>query len=104
MDNFSVIYRILQYLEKAMDYDEADLDFISAEKLKVSEQRWISIMEMLAKEGYIDGVDVKRSLDGEVFVSVPDPRITLRGLEYLKENSLMRKAANLAKGVAEIIS
>ena len=33
MDNFKIIYRILQYLEKAMDYDEADIDFISAAKL-----------------------------------------------------------------------
>lgn len=99
MDNFKAIYRMLRYLEKAMDYDEADLGFISAGKLKISEQRWLSIMEMLAKEHYIDGIEVKRSADGEAFASVSAPRITLHGLEYLKENSIMQKAAEVAKGL-----
>ena len=31
------------------------------------------------------------------------PGITLKGLEYLAENSFMKKAANLAKGIKDII-
>lgn len=104
MDNFKVIYRILRYLEKAMDYDEADMDFISCERFRITEQRWSAIMEMLVKDGYVDGISVKRSVDGEMVISVSYPRITLKGLEYLKENSLMQKAADLTKGIAEIIS
>ena len=50
MDNFKTIYKILKYLEQAMDYDEPDLDRISADALGISEQRWVAIMEMLAKE------------------------------------------------------
>lgn len=104
MDNFRVIYKILRYLEQAMDYDEPDLDRISADALGISEQSWIAIMEMLAREKYIDGVTVKRSTDGNVTISIPHPRITLRGLEYLQENSAMQKAARLAKGIAEIVT
>lgn len=104
MNNFNIIYRILKYLEKAMDYDEADFDFISAEKLKITQQRWVAIMEMLENEGYITGISVKRSADGEVYCSIAHPRITLKGLEYLQENSIMQKAANIARGVADIIS
>lgn len=103
MDNFKVIYRILRYLEKAMDYDETDTSFISASALKISEQRWVAIMEMLVTEGYIAGMTVSRSHSGEVIVSESNPRITLRGLEYLSDNSLMQKAAKIAKGVAEVI-
>ena len=103
MDNFKVIYRILRYLEKAMDYDETDMDFISSSKLGISEQRWIAIMEMLVKEGYIVGIGVKRSAGGDVCLSISDIRITMKGLEYLQENSLMQKAANVVKGIAEII-
>lgn len=103
MDNFKTIYRILQYLEKAMDYDEADIDFISASKFGITEQRWAAIMQMLVNEGYITGIGMKRSADGEVCLSVSDVRITMKGLEYLQENSLMQKAANLAKGIAEIM-
>lgn len=103
MDNFKIIYRILKYLEKAMDYDEADTDFISAKKLGISDQRWIAIMEMLAKEGYITGIDIKRCIGGDICMSMSDIRITMKGLEYLQENSLMQKAAKLAKGIADII-
>lgn len=103
MDNFKIIYRILRQLEKAMDYDELDMDFISAEKFGITEQRWVAIIEMLVKEGYVTGISVKRSADGEICLSISDIRITLKGLEYLQENSLMQKAANLAKGIAEII-
>ena len=104
MDNFKTIYKILKYLEQAMDYDEPDLDRISADALGISEQRWAAIMEMLAKEKYIDGIALKTSADGDVSVSVPPPRITLRGLEYLQDNSAMQKAARIAKGIAEIVT
>lgn len=104
MDNFRVIYRILRYLEKALDYDEPNMDCISAKALKLSDQRWMALMEMLSKEGYIDGFSVQRPVDGSILISSSTPRITLKGLEYLQENSLMKKAAELAKGVAEIIT
>lgn len=103
MDNFRVIYRILRYLEKAMDYDEPDLEQISAKTLGITEQRWTAIMTMMTTQGYIDGMTVKRSLDGEITVSISHPGITLKGLEYLQENALMKKAAELAKGIAEVI-
>lgn len=104
MDNFRVIYRILRYLEKALDYDEPNMDCISAKALKLSDQRWVALMEMLSKEGYIDGFSVQRTVDGSILISSSMPRITLKGLEYLQENSLMKKAAELAKGVADIIT
>ena len=104
MDNFRVIYRILRYLEKALDYDEPNMDCISAKALKLSDQRWVALMEMLSKEGYIDGFSVQRTAHGSLLISSSTLRITLKGLEYLQENSLMKKAAELAKGVADIIT
>lgn len=103
MDNFRIIYRILSYLEKAMDYDEADIEQISAQKFRLSEQRCTALIEMLAKEDYIDGISITRSIDGETALSLSAPRIALKGLEYLQENSLMQEEARLAKGIDEII-
>lgn len=103
MDNFRVIYRILKALEKAMDFDEFDMDLISYGTLGISENRWLKIMAMLKNEGYIEGLSIKRGLGDEYLVSGSRPEITLRGLEYLNENSLMRKAAAFAKGVAEAL-
>ena len=103
MDNFKIIYRILRYLEKSMDCEELDLEQISASKFGISEPRWVSLMGIIVSEGFVDGISVKRSVGGETLLSYSNPRITLKGLEYLQENSLMRKAAQLAQGVSEII-
>lgn len=103
MNNFKVIYKILRHLERAMDCEEYDTDFLSAECLGISEQRRVSILEIVDKEGFAEGIDVKRSVSGDCVISISCPRITLKGLEYLEDNSLMRKAARAAKGIAEII-
>lgn len=103
MDNFNIIYKILKQLEKAMDYDEFDMDFVSAEHLKISENRWVRIWEMLTKEDFVDGVSVKYGAKGDIVLSVSNPRITLKGVEYLHENSFMKKASNIAKGVIDAI-
>ena len=102
MNNFSVIYKILKILERAMDYDELDMEEMSAQNLKISENRLLRIWEMLSREGYVDGITVKYGAQGSVTVSVSTPRITLKGLEYLAGNSFMKKAANIAKGIKEI--
>lgn len=103
MDNFKAIYRLLRTLEAAMDAEGVNPDKISAEALGISRERWVALLEMLAKAGYIEGVAVTRANDGYTAVSLSSPRITLRGLEYLEENSLMRKAAAIAKGIAEVL-
>ena len=97
MDNFRIIYRILRLLEKAMDCEEFDKQAISAEALGISETRWLALLKMLAENGYIQGLDIRKGLQGDVTISTYRPEITLKGLEYLEENSLMRKAAALAK-------
>ena len=102
MDNFKVIYKILKTLEKAMDVDEFDTGLISPEALGISQRRWCAIIAMLVENGYIKGVGLMKTMGYET-VKVKNIQITLKGLEYLDENSFMKKAANLAKGIADII-
>lgn len=105
MDNFSVIYKILKALEKAMDFDEFNPVSISHEKLGISYQRWEKIMIMLSKSGYIEGI-VYDQCSGEYSPKLEPPIcpvITLKGLEYLADNTLMKRAANLAKGIKDTI-
>jgi hypothetical protein len=53
---------------------------------------------------YLQGVSIINSLGRtHLGIKIADIRITLKGLEYLEENSLMKKAAHLIKGVTEII-
>lgn len=102
-ENFKIIYKILKYLKAAMDYDEADIEAISPQTLGISENRWTHLIEMLVNDGYIQGIDIKYGAQGDAMLSISNIRITIRGLEYLEENSLMKRAANMAKGIKDII-
>lgn len=101
MDDFRTIYRMLKTLQKAMDYDEgADPDSLSARALGVSSNRLNALWKMLADEGYVTGVVVRSYQDQRADVVYPtNPKITLKGLDFLQENSLMKKAAQAAIGI-----
>lgn len=88
-----------------MDYEEFDITKISAERLNITYTRWEKILIMLVKSGYIEGVVYDQCLsDYSPHLVIPiQPVITLKGLEYLNENSFMKKAANVAKGIKDTI-
>ena len=52
MDNFKIIYKILRYLEKAMDYEEPDFSAISPESPGISRERWSALLIMLCKDDH----------------------------------------------------
>ena len=91
MDNFKIIYKILSVLEKSMDIENVDIERISSNNLGISQQRWNKYMVMLLDAGYIKGVTIQKYVTGETNVDAEDIRITLNGLEYLSENSIMQK-------------
>ena len=100
MDDFRTIYKILRILQKSMDLEEFKKNSISAETLGLSIPKWNRIMAMLLNEGYISGGETWNTMDcGYPKVALTRPELTLKGLEYLEENSLMRKAADLSKGI-----
>lgn len=102
-DNFKCIYKILKTLEKAMDYPEFDTSQIDYHSLEVSKERWSRYIEMMSDTGYIKGVKINRYINGETDVDISDIRITLKGLEYLSENSIMQRLYKSAMGVKNII-
>lgn len=105
MDNFKIIFKVLKALEQAMDYDEFDISKISHTRLNITYQRWEKIMIMLAKSGYIEGV-IYDQCSGEYSSHIEkpiQPTITMKGLEYLEENSMMKKAADVAKGIKDMV-
>lgn len=102
MDDFKAIYKILKTLHKAMDCSEFDSEQISAERVGVSEERWKRCMEILVDEGFVKGVIIEKDMAG-TYVEFGDVTITLAGLEYLHNNSIMKKIHNVAKGIKEVI-
>lgn len=105
MNNFTIVYRILKALESAMDADELDEEIISAERLHVSRSRRDKLLIQLQKAGYIENLFVKQYVDKN-FPDVrvlPNTTITIKGLEYLEENSLMAKAKDILKEAKDLI-
>lgn len=103
MGDFNTIYKILAALKASMDYEIFDLKLISAERLGVSEPRRIALLMMLVQAGHIAGLSFDEAADGSIMMSVDRPRITLKGLEYLEENSLMQRAVRTLRGIKELI-
>ena len=103
MEHFKTVYRILNFLKKSEQFDEFDDDSFSAAYFKLTDRQWASTLERLIDDGHVKGVSIKYGADGYTIISTSTPRITTKGLEYLEENSLMRKAAKLAKGIREIL-
>ena len=102
MENFTFIYRILKALEAAMDLAEFDVSQISNEAFGITKERWGRYMEMMLDVKLIKGVRIYENISGETCVEANDIRITLKGLEYLTENSIMQKLFRAAKGIKEI--
>ena len=102
MANFKLIYQILTLLDKYLDHEDPDWSKLSAEHFKVTEKRFTHIMLMLYEAGYIDGSELI-PLGGNAYDFKPiNPSITLRGMEYLEENTTMKKAYRLLKGIKDI--
>ena len=103
MDNFKAVYKILSALEKAMDLPEFDIMQVGPEQLQVTQERWARYLEMMADVGYIKGVSFSQDILGNTKVDTRNIRITLKGLEYLQENSIMQKIYRAAKGITDIV-
>lgn len=102
-DTFDVIYRILQRLEQAMDEDDFDWIEIDHTSMEISERRWLRIIEMMLQERLLEGFSIHRGAQGDLSLSIHDPRITLKGLEYLADNSSLSKVVKAAKLLKDTI-
>lgn len=102
MDTLQIAYKILYALEHGKDADYKG-QLISPAKLKVSEDKWLEVVGSLADEGYISGVRICEDVTGNTCVNISKAKITLKGAEYLQENSAMAKFAKVATDVITII-
>jgi hypothetical protein len=105
MDNFKIIYKILRGLEKNMGNENFKIESISATKMKISFEKLEQLLILMQVEIYIKGLVLSKDLE-QLYRHISEPikpQITIKGLEYLAENSFMAKAKNALKMVGEII-
>lgn len=87
-----------------MDLPEFNIEELGLETMKLSQERLYRYFEMLQDAGLIKNADLRTDITGEMFIKNPKKiRITLKGLEYLSENIIMRKMYNAAKGIEDLV-
>lgn len=101
MDTLEIAYKILYALEHGETSGYKGL-LISPQKLKVSEGKWLEVVGTLADEGYISGVRIYDDVTGNTCVNISKAKITLKGAQYLRENSMMTKFAKVASDIITI--
>jgi len=101
----TVIQKILDHLDESMDVEVVDTTPISWSVLGISEARWTRIITMMLEEGLIDGYISARSLGSPAYGEYieDDPRITLKGIQFLSENSNAAKIWRAAKEIKDLI-
>lgn len=98
-DMHVVMYRILSYLYECMKRDAApDWTRCGYEYLGIPRGYWTRIMTELIGRGYIAGVK-SISADNEREFYPVAPEVTMAGVEFLMENSLMQRAMRFMKDV-----
>lgn len=105
-DFFAIAYRILDYLYTCMrEGRRVDPDPImyDSKAINISQSYWNDIMIELYNNGYIKGVAVIKALNQPDQIKISDLSITLKGIEYLQDNSKMKKAAGCVKTVLEYL-
>lgn len=103
MNTLEIAYKILYSLEHEKKADYMGV-LISPEKLKCSEEKWLEVIRSLLDDGLIAGVRIGENIIGEPIVDIKDTRITLKGAQYLKENSTMAQFGKVATNAITIVS
>lgn len=104
MEDFRIIYRILKFLQQSMDFEEFDREGFNAQRFSTNENRFHALLIQLQNAGYIEGLNIVQYIRQPKHIEPPiEPKITLKGLEYLEENSLMKQCTALAKGIKDVI-
>ncbi len=107
-DYYVIVYQILAYLYQCLKSGtDIDPKMLRPESclLRVNERYWQYIMYNLSKDGYIDGVEIVTmdNLSTAYIASVKECMITPKGIEYLCENSTIKKAVKYLKEIKAIV-
>ncbi|WP_302889354.1 YjcQ family protein [uncultured Acidaminococcus sp.] len=101
VDNFKLIYRILKYIEACMGYEQFDDDNFAASHFGVSKALFLNILQTLLEAGYISGIKIVTDKCGSD-IALINPHLTVAGMEYLADNTMMKKAYRQLKGIEDI--
>ncbi len=107
-DDYHVLaYRILAYLYECLKQGmRPSTDYLSCDTkaFPVGESYWNYVLIHLLEEGYVEGFFTVPILRGEHGIKgMENIQITPKGIEYLQDNSKMKKVREFLKGLKETI-
>ncbi|MCC4346488.1 MULTISPECIES: YjcQ family protein [Lactobacillaceae] len=98
-DFFTVTYKILSYLKYCYENGiNPDPNILNADTFNISKVQFVNTLQMLSDHGYISGVRfTSAKIEGIVISGLHNASITVEGLQYLAENTMMKKAYKIFK-------
>ncbi len=105
-DYYVIVYQILAYLYVCLKMDEPvnpNLLQHDSKMLNINRNYWAYIMENIQEQGYIKNVKLTFAMGHNLFdADLSSCQITPKGIEYLCENSTLKKAYRFLKEVKGI--
>lgn len=105
-DYYVIVYKILAYLYQRLKKGEAvepEMLMYDGGLFQINRDYWVWIIENMLDQGYIRGLhNVTAGRGYYIKEQLSGCEITPKGIDYLCENSLIRKARQFLKDVKEI--
>ncbi|MBQ6330391.1 MAG: hypothetical protein IJI35_15330 [Kiritimatiellae bacterium] len=105
-DMHVIIYKVLAYLydcmKKGIDPDKSMLAPDGLLFGGVPERYWNSIWLQMLDKGLVVGV-AQAAYDDSTHIIILSPEVTLDGVEFMQENSMMKKAKDFLKDMKSIL-
>ena len=102
-DMHVVMYKILKYLYECLKQGkDVEFDLLAPAIYQINEKYWTAIMLELIDRGYVKGFKKKQG-DDRIKVVPVEPSITMTGVEFLLDNSMMAKAKNFIMEAKDFI-
>ena len=103
-DMFKIIYCILKELyECKKQCVKVNKEDIGYERLEISYSYWLDILLEIQRKRYIKGVIYRLTKGTGRVVDYDNIDITFEGVEYLEENSMMKKVKDALKDIKDIV-
>ena len=103
-DMFKIIYCILKELYECMKQGvKVNKEDISYERFGIPYSYWLDIIIQMQEKGFINGVRCRMTKGTGRIVNYDEIGITFDGVEYLEENSVMKKVRETLKDIKDIV-
>lgn len=104
-DYYVIVAKILVYLYKKYKCIDVDEDYIRpmSEAFPIEEKQMFETIEMMATQGFITGTVIKEWGGNVILVDYHSLKITPQGIDYLHDNSKIRKVCEGLKEALPII-